>query len=134
MAQDNVDVIQGAWDAFAKGDYEAATNIVAPEGEVTAPSTLPWGGTFLGPEGFREFLRVLLTHFKDFKATPEKVLGADDDHVIVTAAVRARTKDGTPVENRSVWIYKLRGGQVVSAEAYADTAQMLKALDSTAAS
>jgi ketosteroid isomerase-like protein len=62
------------------------------------------------------------------------VLGADDDHVIVTANVRGRTKDGTPVENRSVWIYKLRGGQVVSAEAYADTAAMLKALDSTAAS
>jgi uncharacterized protein len=134
MAQDNVDVVQGAWDAWAAGDIEAATSIVAPEGEITAPSTLPWGGTFLGPEGFRDFLTGLLDHFKDFKATPEKVLGADDDHVIVTANVRGRTKDGTPVENRSVWIYKLRGGQVVSAEAYADTAAMLKALDSTAAS
>ena len=134
MAQDNVDVVQGAWDAWAAGDLEAATSIVAPEGEITAPSTLPWGGTFLGPEGFRDFLTGLLDHFKDFKATPEKVLGADDDHVIVTANVRGRTKDGTPVENRSVWVYKLRGGQVVSAEAYADTAAMLKALDSTAAS
>jgi ketosteroid isomerase-like protein len=134
MAQDNVDVIQGAWDAFAKGDLEGATNIVAPEGEITAPSTLPWGGTFLGPEGFRDFLTGLFSYFKDFKATPEKVLGADDDHVIVTAHVRARTKDGTPVENRSVWIYKLRGGQVVSAESFADTAQMLKALDAAPAS
>ena len=134
MAQDNVDVIQGAWDAFAKGDIEAATSIVAPEGEITAPSTLPWGGTFLGPEGFRDFLRGLLSHFKDFKATPEKVLGADDDHVIVTAQIRGRTKSGTPIENRSVWVYKLRGGQVESAEAFSDTAQLLKALDSTGAS
>jgi ketosteroid isomerase-like protein len=134
MAQDNVDVIQSAWDAFAKGDIEAATSIVAPEGEITAPSTLPWGGTFLGPEGFQDFLRGLLSHFKDFKATPEKVLGADDDHVIVTAQIRGRTKSGTPIENRSVWVYKLRGGQVESAEAFSDTAQLLKALDSTAAS
>ena len=134
MAQDNVDVIQGAWDAFAKGDIEAATSIVAPEGEITAPSTLPWGGTFLGPEGFRDFLRGLLSNFKDFKATPEKVLGADDDHVIVTAQIRGRTKSGTPIENRSVWVYKLRGGQVESAEAFSDTAQLLKALDSTGAS
>ena len=29
MAQDNVDVIQSAWDAFAKGDIEGATSIVA---------------------------------------------------------------------------------------------------------
>jgi ketosteroid isomerase-like protein len=134
MAQDNVDVIQGSWDAWAAGDYERATSIVAPEGEITVPSTLPWGGTFLGPEGFQDFLRGLLTHFKDYKAVPEKVLGADDDHVIVTANVRGRTKDGTPVEGRSVWIYKLRGGQVVSAETFADTAQALKALGSTAAS
>jgi uncharacterized protein len=132
MAQDNVDVIQGAWDAWAAGDFETATSIVAPEGEITAPSSLPWGGTFLGPEGFQDFLRGLLAHFKDFKAVPEKVLGADDDHVIVTAIVRARTKGGASIENRSVWVYKLRGGQVISAETFADTAQMLKALDTPA--
>jgi uncharacterized protein len=132
MAQDNVDVVQGAWDAWVAGDIEAATNIVAPEGEITAPSTLPWGGTFLGPEGFRDFLTGLLNHFKDFKATPEKVLGADDDHVIVTANVRGRTKAGGTIENRSVWIYKLRGGQVVSAETFADTAAILKALEKSA--
>ena len=134
MAQDNVDVIQGAWDAFAAGDLEAATGVVAPEGEINIPSTLPWGGTHLGPEGFTEMLRVLLSHFKDFKATPEKVLGADDDHVVVTASIKGRTKDGTPIENRAVWVYKLRGGQVVSAESYGDTAQMLKALDAAPAS
>jgi uncharacterized protein len=129
MAQDNVDVVQGAWDAWEAGDIEAATAIVAPEGEITAPSTLPWGGTFLGPEGFRDFLAGMLNHFHDFKATPEKVLGADDDHVIVTANVRGRTKSGGTIENKSVWIYKLRGGQVVSAETFTDTAETLKALD-----
>jgi uncharacterized protein len=134
MAQDNVDVIQGAWDAFASGDLEGATSIIAPEGEINAPSTLPWGGTHLGPEGFTEMLRILLSHFKDFKARPEKVLGADDDHVVVTADIRGRTKDGTPIENRVVWVYKLRGGQVVSAESFGDTAELLKALDATPAS
>jgi ketosteroid isomerase-like protein len=129
MAQDNVDVVQGAWDAWVAGDIEAATNIMAPDGQVTAPTSLPWGGTFLGPEGFRDFITGLLNHFKDFKATPEKVLGADDDHVIVTANVRGRTKDGATIENKSVWIYKLRGGQVVSAETFADTAAILKALN-----
>lgn len=130
MAQDNVDVVQAAWDAFGRGDLDAATNIVAPDGEITAPATLPWGGTFLGPEGFRDFLDGLLSRFKDFKATPEKVLGADDDHVVVTANVRGRTKAGAPFENRVVWVYKLRGGQVVSAESFTDTARMLKALAS----
>ena len=134
MAQDNVDVIQGAWDAFAKGDLDGATAIVAPEGEINVPSTLPFGGTFLGPEGMRDYVTGLTSYFRDFKATPEKVLGADDDHVIVTARIRGRSKSGTPVEYSSVWVYKLRGGQVASAESYVDTAQVLKALDTTAAS
>src|SRR5215210_1005458 len=134
MAQDNVDVIQGAWDAFAKGDLDGATAIVAPEGEINVPSTLPFGGTFLGPEGMHDYVTSMTSYYRDFKATPEKVLGADDDHVIVTATIRGRTKDGTPIENRSVWVYKLRGGQVASADAYTDTAEVLKALDTTAAS
>jgi ketosteroid isomerase-like protein len=128
VAQDNVDVIQGAWDAFSKGDIEGATSIVAPEGEITAPSALPWGGTYMGPEGFQDFLRELLKHFKEFKATPEKVLGADDDHVVVTATIRGRTTDGAAVENSSVWVYKLSGGQVTNAESWTDTAEILKAL------
>ncbi|MGI9020075.1 MAG: nuclear transport factor 2 family protein [Solirubrobacterales bacterium] len=129
MAQDNVDVVQGAWDAWKAGDLDRAASVVAPEGEVNAPSTLPWGGTFLGPEGFRDFLLGLMGHFRDLKATPDKVLGADDDHVIVTAKVRGRTKAGGTFEETTVWLYKLRGGQVISADAFLDTAQMLKALD-----
>jgi ketosteroid isomerase-like protein len=129
VAQDNVDVVQGAWDAWKAGDIDRATSIIAPEGEINAPATVPWGGTFLGPEGFRDFLTGILNHFRDFKAIPDKVLGADDDHVIVTANVRGRTKAGGTVEETVVWVYKLRGGQVVSAENFLDTAKMLKALE-----
>jgi uncharacterized protein len=134
VAQDNVDVIQSAWDAFAKGDIEGATSIVAPEGEIIAPASLPWGGTYMGPEGFQDFLRELLKHYKEFKATPEKVLGADDDHVVVTAGVRGRTTEGTSYEGTSVWLYKLNGGQVTQAEMWTDTAKTLTSLDATPAS
>jgi uncharacterized protein len=129
VAQDNVDVVQGAWDAWKAGDIDAATSVIAPEGEINAPATVPWGGTFLGPEGFRDFLAGVVGHFREFKAVPEKVLGADDDHVVVTASVRGRTKAGGTVEETVVWVYKLRGGQVVSAENFLDTASMLKALE-----
>jgi ketosteroid isomerase-like protein len=134
VAQDNVDVIQGAWDAFAKGDIESSTSIVAPEGEITAASTLPWGGTYMGPEGLQDFLRELLKHFKEFKATPEKVLGADDDHVVVTTEIRGRTTEGASYEGTSVWVYKLSGGQVTQAEVWTDTAKILALLDATPAS
>jgi ketosteroid isomerase-like protein len=128
MAQDNVDVVQGAWDAFGRGDMDAVLDAIAPAAETRVPETLPWGGTYAGPEGFGDFVAKLYESFEQFSATPDKVLGADDNHVIVTAKVKGRTKGGTTIENRAVWIYQLRDGRIADAETFGDTAQVLQAL------
>jgi uncharacterized protein len=128
MAQDNVDVVQGAWDAFGRGDIDAVLDAIAPTAETRVPETLPWGGTYTGPDGFRDFLARLTENFDQFSATPDKVLGADDNHVVVVANVKGRTKGGAPIENRAVWIYQLREGKIADAETFGDTAQVLEAL------
>ena len=128
MAQDNVDVIQGAWDAFGRGDIDKAVSVADPAAEFVAPETLPWGGTYEGPEGFKELLEQIRSAFDKFEAKPEKVLGADDDHVVVLARFTGRAK-GQDVNGHAVWLYKMRNGQVVRADAFLDTAQLLAALD-----
>jgi ketosteroid isomerase-like protein len=55
------------------------------------------------------------------------VLGADDDHVVVVARVQGRGKGGK-VDSRVAWIYRVRDGKVMHAEAFPDTAAMLEAL------
>ncbi len=128
MAQDNVDVVQGAWDAFGRGDIDAVLEVIAPSAETRVPETLPWGGTYAGPEGFADFIAKLNESFDQFSATPDKVLGADDNHVIVVAKVKGRTKKGAAIENRAVWVYQLRDGRIADAETFGDTAQVLQAL------
>jgi ketosteroid isomerase-like protein len=128
MAQDNVDVVQGAWDAFDRGDIDAVLEVIAPTAETRVPETLPWGGTYTGPEGFGDFVARLDQNFDQFSATPDKVLGADDNHVIVVAKVKGRMKGGQAIENRAVWVYQLREGQIADAETFGDTAQVLQAL------
>jgi ketosteroid isomerase-like protein len=128
MARDNVDVIESAWEAFGKGNLEAAVALAGEEAELRIPETLPFGGVYRGPDGFRDYVDQLLASFGDFRATPEKVLGADDDHVVVVARTSGRTRGGDRFEGRSVWIYKLRDGRVVEAEAFIDTARMLELL------
>ena len=98
MAQDNVDVVQGAWDAFGRGDIEAVLDAFAPAAETRVPEALPWGGTYAGPDGFRDFLAKLDESFEQFSATPQKVLGADDNHVVVLAKTKGRTRAGGTVE------------------------------------
>jgi ketosteroid isomerase-like protein len=128
MAQDNVDVIQSAWDAFGRGDIDKATSVADPSAEFAAPETLPWGGTYHGPEGWADLLASVVGNFDKFAAKPEKVLGADDDHVIVVARMTGRTKKGEEVENEVVWVYKMRNGQVVRGDAFTDTASLNEAL------
>jgi uncharacterized protein len=128
MAQDNVDVVQGAWDAFGRGDIDSVVEVILPTAETRLPDSLPWGGTYTGPDGFRDFLNKLSATFDQFSATPEKVLGADDNHVIVVAKTRGRTKTGASVEGSTVWIYQLRDGKISDAESFGDTAQILQAL------
>jgi uncharacterized protein len=128
MAQDNVDVVQGAWDAFGRGDIDAVVEAIAPSAETRLPESLPWGGTYAGPDGFRDFLIKLGDSWDQFSATPQKVLGADDNHVVVLAKTKGRTKAGATIEGKTIWIYQLRDGKIADAESFGDTAQLLEAL------
>ena len=128
MAQDNVDVIQTMWDAFGRGDIEKATSVADPSAQFAAPETLPWGGTYHGPEGWADLLVSVVGNFDKFEAKPEKVLGADDDHVVVVARMTGRTKSGQDVEHNVVWVYKMRNGQVMRGDVFTDTASLRDAL------
>jgi uncharacterized protein len=128
MAQDNVDVVQGAWDAFGRGDIDAVLETIAPSAETRLPESLPWGGTYAGPDGFRDFLAKLDDSFEVFSANPQKVLGADDNHVVVVAKTKGRTKAGSTIEGQTIWLYQLRDGKIADAESFGDTAQVLEAL------
>ena len=128
MAKDNVDVVQHAWDAFGRGDIDGAVEAIAPTAETRVPESVPWGGTYIGPDGFREFLDKLDQAFDTFRATPEKVLGADDNHVVVIAKTKGKVKGGGTVEGSNVWVYQLRDGLIADAESWGDTAQVLEAL------
>jgi uncharacterized protein len=126
---DNVDVIQGIWEAFARGDLDRAATHFADDAVLVAADPLPWGGTHVGPEGFRDFADLLGGQFKDMKARPLKVLGSDDNHVTVLAHTSGRTRAGKPLEVDVLWLYQLRDGRVVSAHSFADTVTILEALD-----
>jgi uncharacterized protein len=125
---DNVELIESLWDDFGRGDLDKVAGALADGGEVIFPPSLPWGGSYEGPDAFGSALAREVESFADFKAKPEMVLGADDDHVVVVADIRARTKTGARLESRVTWLYRLRDGKIVRAEVFSDTAAFLEAL------
>jgi uncharacterized protein len=125
--RDNVEVIESLWDAFGRGDIEKVAGGVADDGEIVFPDSVPWGGSYRGPDGFRDVIDRLLSYFPEFKAKPEMILGADDDHVAVVVNISGRGKGGR-LDARVVWLYRLRDGKVIRGEAFPDTARVLEAI------
>lgn len=123
----NADLVRKAWEAFGRGDLDGATANTDDSAEISVPETLPWGGTYRGPDGFKEMIGRFMGAMEEFDAQPRAFLEADD-YVIVPVAGRARTKSGNELEVRALWLYQLKDGALVKAEFYGDTAATLEAL------
>ena len=124
----NADTVKDGWDAFAKGDMDAATATTSESAEIVVPESLPWGGTYRGPEGFKEMIGKLVSNFDEVKPEPQEFLEADGGHVVVTVKGAGTTKSGNELTGDSIWLYKVDDGKIEHAEFYGDTATAVKAL------
>jgi uncharacterized protein len=121
---ENADAVKARWEDFGKGDLDAAVSTTEETAEIVIPETLPWGGTYRGPDEFKEMIQKFLSYFESVDPKPTAFLEADDgETVIVTVEGVGKTKTGNDLSGRSVWLYKVKGGKLTSAEFFGDTAQ-----------
>lgn len=125
----NADVVKAGWDAFGKGDIDAAVSTTDEGAEIVIPEALPWGGSYKGADGFKEMITKFVSNFESVEPKPTGFLEADDgETVIVTVEGAGKTKSGNELSGRSVWLYTVRDGKITRAEFFGDTAQALEAL------
>ena len=126
---ENSDAVKARWDDFARGDLDAAVSTTDENAEVRLPETLPWGGTYKGPEGFKEMIQKFLSNFESVDPKPTAFLEADDgETVVVIVEGVGKTKSGNELSGRSVWLYKVSDGKLMDSEFFGDTAQARDAL------
>lgn len=125
----NADALRARWDDFGRGDLDGAVSSTDENAEIVIPETLPWGGTYTGPDGFKEMIGKFLSNFESVDPKPTAFLEADDgETVIVTVEGVGRTKAGNDLSGRSVWLYTMRDGKLTRAEFFGDTAQAVEAI------
>jgi uncharacterized protein len=126
---ENADIVKERWGDFTKGDLDGAVSNTDESAEIRIPDTLPWGGTYKGPEGFKEMIGKFLSNFESVDPRPTAFLEADDgETVVVVVEGGGKTKSGNEFSGRSVWLYKVRDGKLTDAEFFGDTAQARDAL------
>ena len=99
----NADTVKDGWDAFSRGDMDAATATTSDSAEIVIPESLPWGGTYTGPAGFKEMIGKFVSNFDEVHPEPQQFLEADDGHVLVTVSGTGTTKSGNELGGDSIW-------------------------------
>ena len=129
MSQENVDVVRRGYEAFNRGDLDAATEGFHPEIEWSGPGVLPERReVYCGIEGVRRFWGTWQAEFEDFTVEVEEVIDAGDQ-VIVMAVVSGRGRgSGAHVRSPSFpHLWTFRDGQAVRMEMLRTRAEALEA-------
>ena len=138
MSKENVELVQRVWDlvaeGFEKGDPAAAFDaafdqgLLAPESIFTPALGVPGAESYVGREGFAEFLRTWTADFVDWRVWPEQIIDAGDDHVVVLTRQSATGKgSGATVELSFATVNTIKEGQIVDRRHYLDADEALAA-------
>ena len=152
MSEENVQIMRGVFDAWARGEFGAAVLSHLDEHVLyVVPPDFPEFGVFVGPDGFAEFMRRflaqwerltieaqhveaiaaytrgLLETWEDFTMEAEELVAAGDS---VLAGVHQRgmgRTSGVPTEMRYFTVWSFRGRKVIHLESFRERAAALKA-------
>lgn len=129
----NVEVIRGAYDAFAAGDVGAVVAAMAPDIVWNEAESFPYadGNPYVGPDAVVEgvFAR-LATEWVDFRATPTQMLDAGDAVVALGRYTARHGESGRPLDIPFAHVWWLGSGRIRRFQQYTDTAGTLAAMQS----
>ena len=139
MSQENVEIVQRAWDLFTEridqddpataSDAGFDQGLIAPTSTLTPAPEVPPYKTYVGREGYAEFLRAWLEDFVEWRIGLEKIIDAGDDRVVAVVRQSAKGKgSGASVELQFSIVITLKDCQIIDERHYLDTREALEAV------
>jgi ketosteroid isomerase-like protein len=127
MAEQSVEVIRGAYEAFGRGDVPGVLGAMADNIEWCQAEGGPYGGVYHGGEAVVQNVFGPLTRdIPDFAVTPEEFF-ASGDAVAVVARYTGTGKDtGNQLDLQVVHVWDVRDGKIARFRQYMDTAKFLE--------
>jgi ketosteroid isomerase-like protein len=125
--QRDVEKVEELYRAFEKRDVKSILMQMSKEVEVVQSSELPWGGTFSGHEGVRQFLAALGENIQS-RVQIERLIDAGENVVAVGRTVGKSIAAGLEFDIPVVHVWTFQDGQVVRFQPMIENATMLAAL------
>lgn len=125
MSQECETIARRMIDSFRAGDTETAFNCVHPEGVISEADNLPYGGDWVGPDGFREIIATMSTTL-EIDIIDYTVFDSDDVTIMKANITFTSIATGNKVTMPIVELYRARDGKLIDMDIfYKDTAALI---------
>jgi uncharacterized protein len=131
MPQPNLDLVRRAYEAWNRGDLDAAFEFLDPDAEVSVPPEFPEAGTFRGRDEMRRWIGdELLPVLEDIRAEPQQFFDAGDRIVVFVRYFGRGKATGIDVRGAVVdaHVLTMRDGRIQKLEMYPGTRAALEAV------
>lgn len=124
---DPIEVVRGIYTAMHARDIAAVLAVVSPDLVLTQDERVPWGGRFVGPDGFATF-GLTLVETIDSAVTIDAIFEADGEVIQVGRTKGTVRANGAAFDIAEVHRWRIRDGLAVRAHFAIDTPAMLEVL------
>ena len=128
----NVEITQGGYEAFGRGDVPSVLALFAPDIEWREAESNPYkpdGKAWIGGDAIVENLVMRLgSEWDGFTATPKEFHDAGDTVVTECRYTGVHKATGKSIDLQACHVWKLGDGKVTSFQQYVDTAQLQDAM------
>lgn len=128
MSDENVEMARRAFDAYNRGDVDAAVADIAPECEYVATGAVPDASlAYHKPEGFKQFIAWLRAEFDDVRLDVNDLIDAGD-RVVISFTAHGRGKASGAATSWNLWhVWTIRDAKFVRGRGYTREAEALEA-------
>jgi len=128
MSAADAEVIRQMYDAFNRGDYEVATQMLDPDAELHQAAPIPDAGIYVGKEDFVRGLTRWLGGFEPGFQYEIKELIDAGSRVFMRLALRGRGRgSGAEIEQEAFNVWDVRDGRPFRLFVYWDEAEAREA-------
>jgi ketosteroid isomerase-like protein len=130
MSQENVEIVRRAWEAAASRppDFQTVNTLYHPDHVLQSDFGAIEARTYRGATGYAQALADMNEAWDEWTQEIDELIDAGPQSVVIAARLVARGKRSTtPVERRYGVVVSLRGGKIISTQAFLSVPEALEA-------
>ena len=128
MSPENLEIVRRSFEAWDRGDHQAAARDFSPDIEIDATERVLNPAVYAGLEGAMRFREEITETWDDFHVEIEDMLPAGDQVVLLVRTTGQGRASGVQADARAAWVVSVSDGKVTRLRLYRERREALEAV------